>query len=88
MAETKNKNIGIMIAIAIIVIAAIVYFTQQKPADKVVEKEEVVGPSHQRNGVRVVVVDFALSNGVELLDSPPIIASRADIVPAVSFLRD
>ena len=33
MAETKNKNIGIMIAIAIIVIAAIVYFTQQKPAD-------------------------------------------------------
>ena len=28
MAETKNKNIGIMIAVAIIVIAAIVYFTQ------------------------------------------------------------
>ena len=41
MAETKNKNIGIMIAVAIIVIAAIVYFTQQKPKKVVVEKEEI-----------------------------------------------
>ena len=30
-----------MIIAAIVVIAAIVYFTQQKPADKVVEKEDI-----------------------------------------------
>ena len=89
MAETKNKNIGIMIAIAIIVIAAIVYFTQQKPADKVVEKEEIkmgiilgfTGPIESLTPAMAASAELAFkeaSDSGSLLGGSTIKAERAD----------
>jgi branched-chain amino acid transport system substrate-binding protein len=89
MAETKNKNIGIMIAVAIIVIAAIVYFTQQKPKEVVVEKEEIkmgiilgfTGPIESLTPAMAASAELAFkeaSDSGSLLGGSTIKAERAD----------
>ena len=89
MAETKNKNLGIIIAIAIVVIAAIIYFTQQKPAEKVVEKEEIkmgiilgfTGPIESLTPAMAASAELAFkeaSDSGSLLGGSTIKAERAD----------